>query len=52
MGLCDRVEANALHVGADLAWDLLQDLLGKVAASDALVKLHELDDITNSRLAS
>ena len=52
MSLGDGVEANTLHVRADLAWDLLQDLLGKVATCDALVELHELDDVTHGGLSS
>ena len=52
LSLRDGVEADTLHVRADLAWDLLQDLLGKVATRDTLVELHELDDVTHSGLSS
>ena len=48
LSLRDWIEADALHVGADLLGDFLEHLLSKVASRLALVELHELHDVAGS----
>ena len=42
-----RRVSNAFHVGADLLRDLLKNFLSQIAPSDALIELHELDDVAS-----
>ncbi len=47
-----RLEADVLHVGADLAWDLLEDLLSQVSSCHASVELNELNDVSFASASS
>ena len=47
----DGLEASTLHIGANLGRHFNKDLLSKVAALDALVKLDKLYDITGHSLS-
>ena len=52
LSLRDWIEADALHVGADLLRDFFEDLLGQVAHPHALVELHKLDNVSSAFLAA
>ena len=44
------LEANALHVSADLLRNFLEDLFSQVTHPHALVELYELHNISSSLL--
>ena len=52
--LLNRVErlAGHFHVGNQLDWHLLEDLLGQVSTGHGIVEHHELHDVTSARLAT
>lgn len=49
---CHGYEADVLHVGDELVWHLLENLLSEVTPCQGLVELYKLDDVARRRLSA